>query len=55
MSTDDNSPEGKRVSSIRHRAKKIWPWAFIALGVALTAAWIFVLIYGVIRLVENAI
>jgi len=55
MSTGDNSPERKRGSPIRWRIRRLWPWAIVALGFALTAAWVSGLVYGVVKLIEMAI
>ena len=33
---------------------RIWPWAMIAIGVAITAAWVFFLAFGFVKLVELA-
>ena len=55
MSTGDNSPERTRDPPIWQRIRRLWPWAIVALGVALTAAWISVLIYGVVKFIEIAI
>ena len=34
---------------------RIWPWAMIAIAVAITAAWIFLLAFGFVKLIEMAI
>jgi len=52
MLTGDNPPELPGVSPIRQRLGRIWPLAIIALGIAFTAVWISVLLYGLVKLVE---
>jgi hypothetical protein len=55
MSTGDSSPERKRDPLIWQRIRRLWPWAIVALGVALTTVWMSGLIYGVVKLIEIAI
>ena len=55
MSTGDNPPELPGTSSFRQLIRRIWPWAMIALGVAITVAWIFFLAYGLVKIIEMAI
>ena len=55
MPTADNSPELQRTSPFRQFIRRIWPWAMIALGIAATAAWIFFLAYGLVKIIEMAV
>jgi hypothetical protein len=55
MSTGDNPPEFECLSPIRQFIRRIWPLAIIVLGIAMTAAWTFVLVYGVVKLLELTI
>ena len=55
MPTADDSPELQRTSPFRQFIRRIWPWAMIALGIAATAAWIFFLAYGLVKIIEMAV
>jgi hypothetical protein len=55
MSTGDGPPELQRTSPFRQLIRRIWPWAMIALGVAITVVWIFFLAYGLAKIIEMAI
>ena len=55
MSTGDDPPELQPTPLIRQPTRRIWPWAIIAFGVALTAAWICVLLFGAVKIIEMAI
>ena len=55
MSTGDNPPEPQRTSPFRQLIRRIWPWAMIALGIAITVAWILFLAYGLTKIIEIAI
>jgi len=52
MSAGENSPKLKRATQL---IRRIWPWAIVALGFALTAAWISILVYGAVKIIEIAV
>ena len=51
------STRGKGVSDLplKPSARPLWPAAMIVLGFSLTAAWVILLGYGLVRLVMHAI
>jgi hypothetical protein len=54
MATRDSSPELPS-TPIRQRIRRIWPWALMALGLAITVVWIFFLAFGFAKIIEMAI
>jgi hypothetical protein len=50
MVIGDNSPELPS-SPMRQRIRRIWPRALIALGLAITAVWIFLLAFGFAKII----
>ena len=55
MSSDDNSPELPRGSRFWHCLGQAWPWVIVALGVAFSTAWLFILAYELVKLIALAI
>jgi hypothetical protein len=55
MSTGDEPPELQPTSPVRRLIRRTWPWAIIALAVTLTAAWICVLVFGAVKIIEIVI
>ena len=43
MSTGDDPPQLQGASPFRQFIRGIWPWAIIAIGIAITMAWVFFL------------
>ena len=55
MPTGDDPPQLQGASPFRQFIRRIWPWAMIALGISITAAWIFFLAYVLVKIIEIAV
>jgi hypothetical protein len=55
MSTGDDAPQLQSASPFRQFIRRIWPWAIIAIGIAITVAWAFFLGYVFVKIFEVAI
>ena len=44
-----------KVSGVPTNRRAIWPTAVIAFGLGLTAAWVILIIYAMVKLIELAI
>ena len=55
MPTGDGTPQLQPTSPNRQLIRRIWTWTILALGLAFTAAWISLLVFGIVKTLKITI